>query len=249
MLRTAVWFVYFASYLVAVLPKLWKAKRLKQKDINDYHDYIHITAKNWSSRLIKLAGGTVHVNGAANIPKDEPVLFVANHQGNFDIPVLLAHTGRKIGFISKMEVKKIPLIRAWMEHLDCVFIDRKNRRQAIGALLEGAEKLEGGRSLIIFPEGTRSKGGPVNTFKKGSFKMAEKSKATIVPVAIDGTYTMMEANENHIITPGEVQVTFLEPIRIHQYDANVKSEELASASEAAIAGKLAGLHPDAESAE
>ena len=238
MLRTGIWFSYFTIYLVAVTPFLWWANHLKKNgDEEIYHRFVHRIAQNWSKRLLYLAGGEVEVCGLENIPEDEPVLFVANHQGNFDIPALLAFTNRKIGFISKMEIKKLPVIRSWMTHLDCVFLDRTDRRGAVQSIIEGADGLKNGRSLVIFPEGTRSKGGPVLSFKSGSFKLATTSKATIVPVAVNGTYRLMEANHNKIC-PARASMTFLEPIRIHQEDDAVTMNELAERSRSVITSEI-----------
>lgn len=215
MIRTFIWFIYFGIYLLVITPGILKAKRLYKQDKQRGGLYVAKIAERWGRRLCRLAGGKIIVEGFENIPSDEAVLFVSNHQGNFDIPILLHTTGRKIGFLSKVEVKKIPLISTWMEMLDCVFIDRADRRKAVGAIREAAAKLESGNSLVVFPEGTRSRGGQVTDFKLGSLKLATLSKAVIIPVSIDGSYRLMEAN-NGWMKPAEVRVTFGEPIRSHQ---------------------------------
>ncbi|WP_235848880.1 MULTISPECIES: lysophospholipid acyltransferase family protein [Bacillaceae] len=214
-MRTILWFFYFFAYLIVAIPSLMKATRLRRQGNEKGHEeHVIKVTKNWADFLLRKAGAKVHIHGLENVP-DETVLIVSNHQGNFDIPILLSSLNRKIGFISKKEVKKIPLIRTWMEHLDCIFMDRSNRRQAVKSILEGAKKLEQGQDIVIFPEGTRSKGGPVSRFKKGSFKLATRSKATILPITIDGSYRLMEAN-NNFIKPAEVHVTISKPIRVHQ---------------------------------
>lgn len=237
MIRTIIWFLYFALYLLVVSPFLKKADRLKKNaSQEDYDAYIHGMAKRWASSLIRVGGGNVSVYGLEHIPEDEPVLFVSNHQGNFDIPVILSNVPRKTGFISKIEVMKLPMIRSWMSHLDCVFLDRKDRRQAVKSISAGAESLKNGHSLVIFPEGTRSKGRPVQAFKTGSFKLATKSGVPIIPVTIEGTHAMMESKNNRI-TPGDVSITFGEPLRIHQ-DEKMSMAELAEATRQRIIGQL-----------
>ncbi|CAM3832917.1 lysophospholipid acyltransferase family protein [Alkalicoccus chagannorensis] len=230
MIRTVVWFTYFSLYLLFISPGLIKARLIK--DEQKRAAFVHKHAVRWSSSLIRLAGGKVTVSGSSQIPEG-PVLFVSCHEGNFDIPVLLSSTGRKTGFISKVEVGKIPLISGWMQQLDCVFLDRADRRQAVRAMREGAEKLKQGSSLVVFPEGTRNKGGEMGQFKKGSFKLAEMSGCTIVPIAITGTSSMMEQHGKRI-HPGSVQVTFGAPITLHQ-EKKVKLEELAAVTESAVA--------------
>ncbi|MCD8503076.1 MAG: 1-acyl-sn-glycerol-3-phosphate acyltransferase [Bacillaceae bacterium] len=149
-------------------------------------------------------------------PQGEACLFVSNHQGNFDIPILIGFLNRPLGFISKIEVKKMPIVNKWMEHMNCVFMDRKDRRQAVQSINKGADNLKNGSSLVIFPEGTRSKGMKMNSFKAGSFKLAQKSGATIVPVAINGSYKIMEQN-GFKIKPATVKVTILPSISKETY--------------------------------
>lgn len=140
------------------------------------------------------------------------MVFVPNHQSYFDIPVLLAWLEKPHPLVSKVEVKKLPLIRQWMELLGCVFIDRDNARQSVSALGEAAKTMvERQRSLIIFPEGTRSRGEQLGDFKSGGFRAALKAGVPVVPVVIDGTYRAMEANHMWI-KPASVKVQVLEPI-------------------------------------
>ncbi|NJP38729.1 lysophospholipid acyltransferase family protein [Alkalicoccus luteus] len=225
MIRTFLWFVYFFIHLILVIPGLGIAHLLKRKDRAKADAYIHRRAYLWASSLVRFAGGKVSVHGNDNLPEG-PVLFVAGHQGNFDIPIILSTANRKIGFISKVEVKKIPLIGSWMKLLDCVFIDRNDRRQSVAAIREGAEKLKAGCSLVIFPEGTRNRGGQPGQFKKGSLKLAQLSGVPIIPVTTDGSYKMMEANGGRM-KPAHVTITYGEPVTIHQ-DKKVDAAELAA---------------------
>ncbi|SDN74418.1 lysophospholipid acyltransferase family protein [Alkalicoccus daliensis] len=215
MVRTGLWFVYFMIYLLVISPGIKKAEMMYKKDKNKAGDYVKGKAERWSRRLLKLAGARLEIRGLEYLPQKEPVLFVSNHQGNFDIPILLSSAGRKIGFLSKIEVKKIPLISPWMEVMGCVFIDRADRRKAVQAIRTAANKLEDGNSMVVFPEGTRSKSAEVNDFKIGSLKLATLSKVAIVPVSISGSYKLMEAN-NGIMKPADVKIIYGKPIRIHQ---------------------------------
>ncbi|PRO65423.1 lysophospholipid acyltransferase family protein [Alkalicoccus urumqiensis] len=211
MIRTIGWFVYFFGYLAAVSPHLRKAKKLERENAPELEEYMRKISSVWASRLLQKAGAEIHARGAEELPEG-PVLFAANHQGNFDIPLILATSGRKTGFISKKEVRKLPLIGAWMDLLSCVFIDRKDRRQSLQAMKEGAEVLKRGSSLVVFPEGTRSRGGHMGEFKQGSFMLAKH--VPVIPVLIENTYTLMEQN-NGKITPGSVSITYGEPIKDH----------------------------------
>ena len=196
MIKTIVWFTYFGVYLLLTLPALLKVKRLDQQGKVEERDHlVHQKAQNWARRLVNLSGAQIHVMGAENIPTEGPVLFVSNHQGNFDIPILLGFIDKPKGFIAKKEITKMPIIKNWMEYMQCVFIDREDVRQSLKAINRGAELLKEGYSQVIFPEGTRSADGSLGEFKPGSLKLALKSGVPIVPVTIRGSYNMMPKGE------------------------------------------------------
>ena len=143
----------------------------------------------------KVTRSTVEVTGLEKIPKDRAVVFIGNHQGNMDIPLLFGYINKPMTFVAKAELGKIPLLSDWMKLLQCTFIERKSPRKSIQAIHDAAEGVKKGYSQVIFPEGTRSKGGPHHEFKAGSFKLAFMSGAPIVPVTIDGTWRIYEGQK------------------------------------------------------
>ena len=138
---------------------------------------------------------TVEVEGEEKLPKDRAVVFIGNHQGNMDIPLLFGFINKPMTFVAKAELGKIPLLSDWMKLLQCTFIERKSPRKSVQAIHDAAEGVKKGYSQVIFPEGTRSKGGPHHEFKAGSFKLAFMSGAPIVPVTIDGTWRIFEGQK------------------------------------------------------
>lgn len=210
-MRTLLWFIYFWCYLIKVMPKLSKAKKyLENGKIVEKDQLIQQEVQNWSRALLKAAGAQVELEGMENIP-DVPCVFVSNHQGNFDIPLLLGHLDKPHGIVAKVELEKLPLIRSWMKYLNCVFIDRNNARNSMEGMKKSIEHVKNGYSMIIFPEGTRSKGKPIAEFKSGAFMVATKTKAPIVPIRIEGSYKLMEGNGN-FIKPAKVRIKVLPPI-------------------------------------
>ena len=216
-MRTIAFYFYFFGYLLYSMPLLNKIKKRKEAHLSvEEQDRLdHQLPKKWAHTLVKISGADVTVTGEEHIPAG-PVLLVANHEGNFDIPILLGNLKKPFGFISKIEVKKIPIVYKWMEVMNCVFMDRKDRRQSIKAIRSGIELLKQGHSIVVFPEGTRSKGGPVQEFKGGSLRLGTDAQVPIVPVAIRGTSTIMEKN-NGWIRPGTVTITVLPPLTYDQY--------------------------------
>jgi 1-acyl-sn-glycerol-3-phosphate acyltransferase len=98
-----------------------------------------------------------------------------------------------------------------MENMNCVFMDREDRRQSLQAIKDGIAKLQNGHSLVIFPEGTRSKGDKMGEFKSGSFHLALKSGVPIVPLRINGTYNILESNGNRI-KPANISLEAFPPV-------------------------------------
>lgn len=206
MLRTVAWYSNFALSLALTIPRLQKAKSLsKAGRLEELEELVNNTASNWAKLQVKMSGAKVKVYGEENIPADVPVLFVSNHQGNFDIALFMSFINKPKGYIAKIEMTKIPVLRTWMEYMHCVFMERGNLRKAAEAISEGIKVLKSGYSLVLFPEGTRSRGDSMNEFKAGGFKLATKSKVPVIPVTIKGSYRLMEQNNSKIV-PAEVEI-------------------------------------------
>lgn len=237
MLRTIVWYIHFAFSLVGTVPKLYKVKSLeKQGKEDEKFEYVHKYVAKWAKSQVKMSGIKVTVFGEENIPKDIPVVFMSNHQSNFDIALFLVYIEKYKGFVAKTELKKIPILRTWMEHINCVFMDRNDLRQSVKTIIEGIQIIKEGHSLVIFPEGTRSKGNQMGEFKAGSFKLATKPKVPIIPVTIKDSYKVMEQNGNKI-KPADIEI-YIHPM---VETANLSKQEIDALPDqvkAIIASKL-----------
>lgn len=219
-------FIYLYAFILVLgsLPKLRQAKKLPSEPYAEKAKQIFKTPTQISKKVIGKTKSSVTVTGLERIP-DQPVLFVANHQGLFDILVLLGYLEKPIGFIAKTEIIKIPIINKWMTELKCVFIDRSNRRAAVKVIDDGIASLKAGQSMVIFPEGTRGEGRKIEPFKSGSLRLGTRASVPIVPVAIDGTYQMYEKN-NKRVQPSMLTLTVAEPIYPEQYQES-KHNQLA----------------------
>ncbi|MBP3310614.1 MAG: 1-acylglycerol-3-phosphate O-acyltransferase [Butyricicoccus sp.] len=205
-MRTLIWFTYFWLYLLLCIPVSLYIRHLAETDGPKADRYVAHFVRNWARRLLKLAGAKVTVTGQENLPQSGAYMVVANHQGYFDIPIMLSCVGEPRGLVAKQEIDRIPGIRTWMRYLHCLFVDRSSPRAGAQTIVDGAKLLESGHSLTIFPEGTRSKGGPMREFKAGAFRIASRAGVPVVPVTIDGSFRLMEGNKM-LIRPAEVKVT------------------------------------------
>ena len=171
--------------------------------------------------VLFISGVKRTVIGRDNIPKNEPILYIANHRSYFDVPVAYVSLPTLTGFMAKKEIYKIPFLRTWMKFLQCLFLDRDDIKQGLKTVLKGIEQVKAGYSIFISPEGTRSQGKDMLPFKEGSFKIAEKTGCAIVPVAISNTD---EAFEKHFpwIRSAHVVIEFGKPI----YPKDLDKEQL-----------------------
>ena len=149
-----------------------------------------------SNYIFLIVGLRTHVEGKENLPKDmSRICYVANHQSMLDVPLFFAKAGLTTGIIAKVELKRVPILNWWCFAMRCIFINRKSPRSSVKAILAGVEQIKQGHPILIFPEGTRSKTGAIAPFKSGSFKLATRSKAIIVPIVIRGTRQGFEEME------------------------------------------------------
>ena len=185
------WYIYFAIYLSIRSLTLIKVKFMGGKTSKEAEVYAFRAAQSISKYVLKATKTNMEVSGTENIPNGNCV-FISNHQAIFDGFVLLAYIDKPFSFIAKKEIKKIPLVSSWIKSIGSIYLDRQNPRESIKAIQEGVAKINQGDSMLIFPEGTRSLSSSMNSFKKGSMKLAIKSKVAIVPITIDGTYNVLE---------------------------------------------------------
>jgi 1-acyl-sn-glycerol-3-phosphate acyltransferase len=163
-------------------------------------------ARLWCVHLLFMAGVKLIIRGASNIDRKKSYIFVANHQGYFDIPVLYTGIGSMISFIAKKELFRIPFFGWGMAAIGCISMDRKNPRNARAAISKAVSSLRRNNlSLVLFPEGTRSQSDRVGEFKRASFTLALEAGAPVVPVAICGTGAIHNKKSRRI-RPGTVTI-------------------------------------------
>lgn len=145
--------------------------------------------------VISTTGMKISIEGKENIKKDTNYLIIGNHKSDLDSLILIWLFEEPLIFIGKEELKKTPFISTWFKEIGCLFIERDNIRQSAKVILEGVEILKGGKSIVIFPEGKRIMEDRLGEFKNGSFKLAIKSKAAVLPVAIVDSYKAFEESK------------------------------------------------------
>ena len=184
--------------LNALAPYERQAKKARKIGDNEAErQAILMCCITWSTNVLKMFKADVEVIGKENLPEKGPVVFVGNHQGYGDIVLCLYAFNRfQTGFLAKATLEKIPWYGKWIKEIRSIFIERDDSRASLKAINEGIELLKQGFSLVVFPEGTRSKGPEIGEFRKGSLRLATKSGIPIIPFTIQGTYRFFEEKEH-----------------------------------------------------
>lgn len=191
-----------------------------------------VSAVVWVCRV---AGMRTRVEGLENIPPGT-VLFAANHTSNSDGPAIVGSIPRRIAILAKKSLFAIPIVGTAFRLAHFVPVDRHRRGQAAASIEVAAEKMKSGVSFLIYPEGTRSPDGRLQSFRRGAFVLAIKAGVPVVPVACSGAHRVIPKN-SYRITPGEVVVRFCPAIDSSAYSLD-RRNELAARVHAAIAAAL-----------
>ena len=161
--------------------------------------------------MLWITGADITYIGKENVPRDQAVVYVGNHNSYFDILLTYSQCPGLTGYVAKSEMLRYPLLRDWMKRLYCVFLDRTDLRAGMQMILTCIDYIKQGISICIFPEGTRSRDGKMQPFHEGSLKMASKTGCPIIPMAITNSAQIFE---NHLpfVRPCKVIVEYGTPI-------------------------------------
>ncbi|MTI95840.1 MAG: 1-acyl-sn-glycerol-3-phosphate acyltransferase [Firmicutes bacterium] len=199
--------IFALTLALLLLPVVWLLKLLGIESTR--RRVAHGFAHWWGRFVFRASGSKVRVHGLDKLPPG-PVVVMGNHQGIFDIMLVMGFIPKPLAFIAKKELTKMPLISTWMRNIGCLFLDRKDVRQAVAVINTGVQQLKDGTSMVIFPEGTRSRSSEMLPFRQGSMKLAVRAGVPIVPVSIKGTYGIYE--QNRLIAPARVILWISEPV-------------------------------------
>lgn len=170
----------------------------------------------FSGGILKISFVKVEKSGLENFDHDKPYIFVSNHSSQFDIPVLQNTIPNRMGMIFKKELARIPFFGWQLKWGPYVMIDRKDPESAFKSIEEAKEKINKiGMSVVVFAEGTRSKTGEVQPFKRGAFYLASRSGYPIIPVSISHSNKIMPKGKFRI-KGGKVKIHFDKPIPTNQ---------------------------------
>jgi len=198
--------------------------------------FLHWMAWAWARSILLVSRVRVEIEGAEHLDLDSPKILMVNHQSQFDIGALLAYLPRKIRFVAKKELTRIPIIGQVLVGGGHVIIDRQQLKKAFASYDRAAEQIRAGTSIVVFVEGTRSLDGRLLRFKKGGFMLALVAGVPIIPITLAGGVKVLPRNSWRI-RAGKIRMIFHEPIDPTQYSVETK-EDLMAAVGKAIASSL-----------
>lgn len=191
----------------------------------------------WWARIITRGSGvTVSVEGEERLPVGRPIILAANHQSQFDIFALQGYMRHDFRWLAKKELFEVPIFGPAMRRAGYVSVDRARGRQAMQSLVEAAQRIADGTSVVIFPEGTRSPDGRLQPFKSGAMVLAIKSAVPLVPVAISGSHQVLPKGRL-LARAGHIRIRIGDPIDSSLYTVKQK-QELAELVHDRVAGLL-----------
>jgi 1-acyl-sn-glycerol-3-phosphate acyltransferase len=171
----------------------------------------HWCASMWSRMIARTVGARVTVHGAEHLREGESYVFLSTHQSYMDIPVMLGYLPARLRIAAKREVFMIPFLGWHMRRGGHISINRDSTEEAVASLRRAASEIRPGLSVFLFPEGTRTRDGSLQPFKKGGFRFALQTRLPVVPVIIKGTRQLLP-RDSIIFRPGSVQMHLGQPI-------------------------------------
>jgi 1-acyl-sn-glycerol-3-phosphate acyltransferase len=201
--------VFFLIPAIAVYTIVLGTASLVSAVIDRSGSFAHGCARLWSWLILATTGVEVEASGLERLDPTSSYLFAANHQSIYDIPILFWTLPLQVRILAKASLGRFPFLGWHLARTGHVLVDRKNPGPQIFRKVRAL--IQAGVSLMVFPEGTRSRDGRVARFKGGIFLMAIEAGLPVVPVAIDGSRFVML--KGRLMTcPGRVQFTVLDPI-------------------------------------
>lgn len=177
--------------------------------------------RQWARMLCRIGGVRVIIEGADKLDPHAGYIYCANHLSQFDIFSFQGYFPLSFRWLAKEELFKAPFLGRAMANTGAIAINRSQGRKALKSLEQAAERIRGGTSILIFPEGTRSTDGTLQSFKGGAMLLAIKAGVPIVPVAFIGSYAVLPKG-TFLTRPGTITIRIGDPVVVSGYSSREK---------------------------
>lgn len=159
--------------------------------VGNGHFWGYYPGKWWAQFIIRILLLPVKVEGGENLVKGQSYVFVANHQGAFDIFLIYGFLSRNFKWMMKRQLRQMPFVGKACESAHHIFVDKRGASKIRETYDRARQTLQGGMSLVVFPEGARSFTGHMGVFKRGAFMLADDIELPVVPLTINGSFDIM----------------------------------------------------------
>jgi 1-acyl-sn-glycerol-3-phosphate acyltransferase len=200
-------------------------------------DAANALAVLWSRLACGIVPVKVKLTGTKNYTPGRSYVVVANHQSMVDIPVIHGFIGLHIKWVMKQELRKIPVLGIACHYLGCIFVDRSHHQAAIASIRKARKRISSKASVLFFAEGTRSRNGQVQPFKKGAFVFARETGLPVLPVTIRHSREVLPPDSLDLV-PGLVEIIVHRPVYVLSGDVH-QLEETIEAVRTTIAAPFA----------
>ncbi len=182
-------FVFLPVFLVATI--ITAVVTMVGSFLGNGHFWGYYPGKLWSRLTIRLLFLPVKVEGRENLVKGQSYVFVANHQGMFDIFLIYGFLNRNFKWMMKKQLRKVPFVGAACQAAHHIFVDRASTSSIWRTYDEARETLRDEMSLVVFPEGARTFTGHMGVFRRGAFSLADELQLPVCPLSINGSFNVM----------------------------------------------------------
>lgn len=209
--------------------------------VGNPHFWGYYPGKWWGWLIVRIFLLPVKVEGLANIEKDKSYVFVANHQGAFDIFLIYGFLGRNFKWMMKYQIVKIPFVGQACKASKQILVDKRGPKKIKETYDKARETLTGGMSVMVFPEGARSFTGHMAKFKKGAFALADELQLPVVPITINGSFNVMPRMRDwHLPDWHKLSITAHQPV----YPVGKGTDNVISTMNDAYSSVMASLTPE-----
>ncbi|MBI5502840.1 MAG: 1-acyl-sn-glycerol-3-phosphate acyltransferase [Deltaproteobacteria bacterium] len=198
----------------------------------------------WAMANLWTLGADLHILGREHVVPGQAYVLMVNHQSHLDTGAVVAALPMHLAYVMKQELRKIPIFGYGCERMGMVYVERGNRESARRSMAEAARRVAAGRSVVFYPEGTRSRDGRLGEFKTGGFRLAIEAQVPILPVSISGTRAMFPP-DSWRFRAGRIDIVIGDPIST----TGLKQEDVPSLLARTRAAILSGLPREAAGAE
>lgn len=213
--------------IIAVFTVITAVSVIMGCSVGNGHFWGYYPGKWWAQLIVRVLLLPVKVEGRERLAKGQSYVFVANHQGAFDIFLIYGFLGRNFKWMMKRQLRNVPFVGKACEAAHHIFVDKRGPSKIRETYDRARATLRGGMSLVVFPEGARTFTGHMGTFKRGAFMLADDLQLPVVPLTINGSFNVMpRTRDMKWVLWHPLRLTIHEPIApVGKGTDNIKRQE------------------------